>query len=57
MLCECWLENHLNLRSETETIAACTCWEMDLTLLLTRPTSVDEDIEALGRRALESGEP
>ena len=56
VLCECWLDNHLNLGSTSETIAAGTCWEMDLTLLLTRPTSVDEDIEALGRRALEAGE-
>ena len=56
VLCECWLDNHLNLSAETDAVPAGTHWAMDLTLEMLHTTNVDEDLEALGRQALESGE-
>ena len=55
-LCACWLDNHLYLSSEGDTIPAGTTWEVDLTVVLAPPMSVDEDMETLGRQALEAGE-
>jgi hypothetical protein len=43
------------MSSDEPTLAASTRWEMDLTVVLAPATSVDEDVEALGRRALETG--
>ena len=56
ILCEAWLDNHFNLFAHGDTIPAGTRWEMDLTLLLRETTNIDEDIETLGRQALEAGE-
>lgn len=54
-LCGSWLDNHLNLASGGDTIAAGTEYDMDLSLVLAHTTNVDEDMEALGRQALASG--
>ena len=54
-LCPSWLDNHFFMNSDEPTLAAGTRWEMDLTIELAPATSVDEDIEARGRRALETG--
>ena len=51
-LCESWLDNHLFVRGETETIAAGTCYEVEMSLVLARTPNLDEDQEALGRLAL-----
>ena len=55
-LCACWLDNHLYLESEGDTIPAGTTWEVDLTIVLAPPMNLDEDMEDLGRQALEKGE-
>jgi hypothetical protein len=55
-LCGSWLDNHLNLASGSDTIAAGTQYDMDLSLLLAHTTNVDEDMEVLGWRALASGD-
>ena len=55
-LCECWLDNHLFVQVETETIATGTSYEVEMSLVLTRTPNLDEDLEALGRRILEAGE-
>lgn len=55
VLCEAWLDNHLNLSADGGAIAAGTRWAVALSLVLVQTTHIDEDIEALGRRALKSG--
>ena len=55
-LCESWLDNHLFVRAETATIAAGTCYEVEMSLVLARTPNLDEDLEALGWQALEAGE-
>jgi hypothetical protein len=55
-LCECWLDNHLFVTAQTQTIAAGTSYEVEMSLVLAQTTNIDEDLEALGRQALESGE-
>ena len=55
-LCPSWLDNHLFVQAETETIAAGTCYEVEMSLVLSRTPNLDEDLEALGRQALEAGE-
>ena len=55
-LCGCWLDNHLFLSASEGTIATGTTYEVELSLVMAHTTTVDEDIEALGRRALNAGE-
>ncbi len=55
-LCGCWLDNHLFLSAGKDAIAAGTTYEVELSLVMAHTTTVDEDIEALGRRALNAGE-
>jgi hypothetical protein len=54
-LCASWLDNHLYLASRSDTIAAGTQYDMDLSLVLGHTTNVDEDMESLGWQALASG--
>ena len=54
-LCGCWLDNHLNVTAQSDTIPAGTRWHVDLTLVLTQTTNIDDDLRALGARALETG--
>lgn len=55
-LCESWLDNHLSLCSDEGPLPANTRYEVDLSLVLAHTTDVDQDIEALGRQALDAGE-
>ena len=54
-LCNCWLDNHFILSAAAGEIAAGTSYEVELSLMLARTSSIDTDIEALGRQALETG--
>lgn len=55
-LCAAWLDNHLFLSSGEGMIPAGTRYEMELSLVMAHTTNVDEDIEEIGRQALDSGE-
>ena len=55
-LCECWLDNHMFVTSEGETIPAGTRYQVELSMVLAQTSNVDEDLEALGQQALDSGE-
>jgi hypothetical protein len=54
-LCGCWLDNHLSLSGPSETIPAGTEFEVSLTLTMAQTSSVDSDVQEMGRRALETG--
>jgi hypothetical protein len=55
-LCGCWLDNHLFLSGGEGMIPAGMHYEVELSLVMARTTGTDEDVEAIGRRALDSGE-